>query len=612
MCGIAGYVSKRAQPDNILTSMSSAIHHRGPDDAGVWSEPGVGLAHRRLSIIDLSSYGHQPMASPCSRYVIVFNGEIYNYIELKKELQALGEVFSGHSDTEVLLASYRQWGRDCLQRLNGMWALAIWDRKEHTLFASRDRFGKKPLYYTTTREGFFFASEVKALLAAKVVKPEVNLKSIADFAAERVSDHTAHTMFKHVEQLGPGEWLELTNDRMTKGTYWSLEDDVKRQPLDLKSSDVLDLLSDSVKLRLRADTEVGVLLSGGLDSSAVTCLAARNQSSKVHAFCTVDTPPVDEAEGTNHVAAMYPNVVVHLDKMSAQDFYADLNRCIWHQEEPFADGSMVAHFRLMKVARENGIKVLLTGQGADELFAGYPGYMAIQLAGYLKSFRVGDFLSTYQKIRRVGEPLSLKSVAGYCLPLGLSSKLRYSRSQNSIDWLVPECRDISFPVGSGLSFRRGDDALDRALRDAIQYRTLPGFLHYEDRNSMAHGVETRLPFLDYQLVTAVLASASASKTKGGVTKAQLREALAGAVPEQIINRTAKTGYPAPLAKWLRAANPGQWDDWNSQVKNCPLVEKSVWDGYLKGFLAGNDARLPAVWRGLVIGLWYGQFIEKWK
>jgi len=609
MCGIAGYVSNCEQQAAVLMDMSAAVNHRGPDDSGLWEEAGIGLAHRRLSIIDLSSYGHQPMVSSCDRYVIVFNGEIYNYLELREELRALGEIFEGHSDTEVLLAAYRRWGEDCLRRLNGMWAFAIWDKKERSLFCSRDRFGKKPFYYTASRDGFFFASEVKALLAAKVVKPEVNLTSLADFAAERVSDHTRQTMFKNVEQLRPGEWMKLCNKKMIKGAYWSLEDDVKRKLGDLKVTDIQELLADAVKIRLRADTDVGVLLSGGLDSSAVTCLAASNRDSQIHAFCTVDTPPVDEAEGIHHVAAMYPNVVVHQDKMSAQNFYEELNRCIWHQEEPFADGSMVAHFRLMKIASASGVKVLLTGQGADEIFAGYPGYLAIQLAGYLKSFQLAEFMNSYRAMRRVGEPLSLKSVAGYCLPLSMSGKLRYRRSRNSVDWLIPECREISVPVGSGLSFGRGEDALDRALRDAIQNRTLPGFLHYEDRNSMAHGVETRLPFLDYRLVTAVLASGSKVKTQGGVTKAQLRDAMADVVPAKIVRRTAKTGYPAPLAKWLRTANAGLWDEWVSQVRNCPLVERVVWERYLKGFLGGNDANLPAVWRGLVIGLWYGQFIE---
>jgi len=586
--------------------MSSAIAHRGPDDEGIWYEGQIGLAHRRLSVIDLSSLAHQPMISQCGRYAIVFNGEIYNYREMRSDLFDKGFSFSSQSDTEVLLASYKEWGANCLNRLNGMWAFVIWDRFEKRLFASRDRFGKKPLYYVQLADGFVFASEIKAILASGLVNPRVNPVAVADFSADRVSDHSDETFFLDIKQLTPGSWLEWHKGQIRIGKYWSLSLEGRKQS---DPDEILKLLTDAVEIRLRADTPVGVLLSGGLDSSSVTGLAASHAIETIHAFSTLDDPPVEEAKGIEKVLEKYSNVVLHSHLMSRESFLSDLENCLWHQEEPFADGSMVAHFQLMRLARKIGIKVLLSGQGADEVFAGYPGYLSLHLADLLSRGQLWKFVQYFRDVLITGGRISLASVIGYSLPSFITSRVRQRKSIASIDWLATDYRNVSDSVGRGFSGENYSNT-NMALLDSIQRRTLPGFLHYEDRNSMAHGIETRLPFLDYRLVETVLPIPPEDKIKSGVTKTLLRQAVRDIVPRTIIERTTKTGYPAPLIHWLREAQDTVWSEWKAVIRRCPLIEYSSWDRHHKFFRAGKDSALSAVWRGLILSLWHQRFIAK--
>lgn len=609
MCGIAGFAGLPLDNTEKLSRMASFIAHRGPDDAGIWEEPGVGLVHRRLSIIDLSFLAHQPMHSRCGRYVIVFNGEIYNYIELRRELEGLGESFHTNSDTEVLLVAYRRWGPACQGRLNGMWAFAVWDRFEKCLFASRDRFGKKPFYYVSTVEGLFFASEIKALLGAKVVSAEVNPAVVADFSAERILDHKEETFFRKVMKLPPGHSLLWQDHSFRISCYWDTEAEIQGMSF-LSHQDIQELLNDAVSLRMRADTPVGVLLSGGLDSSSVTCLAARQAPGPLHAFATVDVPAAEEAAGIERVLSMYPNVEVHRDIMTREDFFNDLEDCLWHQEEPFADGSMVAHFRLMRRARHEGIKVVLSGQAADELFAGYPGHLALHMASLMRSGHLASFIEKGREIRATGQSAPWISALIYSLPELIVKPIRHKRSLCAIDWLQPEFQQVSERVFKGYSDCMAKGGLNAALVHSIKYRTIPGFLHYEDRNSMAHGVETRLPFLDYRLVKAVLALSPEDKTRGGFTKAFLRKAMEGIVPPEILRRSAKQGYPAPLARWLRDAGAERWGIWNDDVSVCPMINRARWLKQAKRFQRGANSALQAVWGGIILSLWYTRYIKQ--
>jgi asparagine synthase (glutamine-hydrolysing) len=609
MCGIAGYVGGSRPRGDELRRMSEAVAHRGPDDVGYWEEPGIGLAHRRLSIIDLSPSGHQPMVSDCGRYVIVLNGEIYNYRELQQELAAAGDRFRSTSDTEVLLAAWRRWGAGCLCRLNGMWAFAVWDRAERVLSASRDRFGKKPFYYTFTGGTLVFASEIKAIFALGALRAEPNPVAVADFAAERISDHTHSTFFRGVSQLGAGEAMTWREGSLEVCRYWQVDVRPSSEQVAPEPGEIERLLHDAVSLRLRSDVPVGCLLSGGIDSSAVAALAARAvpAGGSLHAFTTVNDPPEDEAAGVGLLAERYPALTIHDDRPRAEDFWHDLDHCLWHQEEPFADASMVAHFRLMRLAGSLGVKVLLTGQGADEVFAGYPGYVPVHLGGLLRRGHLPEFMRIW-RAARVGSGTSAGATVLYAMPDVLVERLRRRRADRALDWLAPDYRTMSPDLHR--ADRRGmkPDPLDAALAESISVRTLPAFLHYEDRNSMAFGVETRLPFLDYRLAERMFRCPADTKLAGGLTKAVLRSAMQAAVPAQILKRTRKTGYPAPLSAWLHSGSERVRELAAAFVKPCALIDYGTWSKHLDVFLGGDDRLIAPVWRGLILGLWHQRFI----
>lgn len=588
--------------------MSAQIAHRGPDDDGLWSDPGVVLAHRRLSIIDLSAAGHQPMVCDCGRYAVTYNGEIYNYVELRRELEDQGEVFRTESDTEVLLTAFRRWGEDAVSRFNGMWAFAIWDRKTRTLFASRDRFGQKPFYFVERGGNFYFASEIKALLEAPGVSAEPDPAAVADFCAERISDHHDTGFFAGISQLPAGHNLTWREGRLEKRGYWRLtaaEAADRRRP---SAEEVRHLLADAVKICLRADTPVGCLLSGGLDSAAIACLMGepRSNASSKHIFSTIHDPPYEEAAGIDAVRAGQPDTLFHPDQPSAERFWADLPNVLWHQEQPFADASMVAHYGLMRVARQAGVPVLLSGQGADEVFAGYPGHLWIYLGSRLRTGRIREFARTW---RAAASHFSvpLHNVALSAAPSFVARPAKRIMARSRLNWLKPEFRAVSSDI---FHDHRGGrvDPLDQALLQAIECRTLPSFLHYEDRNSMAFGVETRLPFLDYRVAEMMFQTPPEAKLAGGLPKALLRDAAEGVVPDTIHRRTAKMGYPAPLAEWLRAS-PDKLLDLALSDRDCPMIEYDVWETVARDFLKGGAAPLDTVWRGLIVILWHRMFIQ---
>lgn len=610
MCGLAGYVGPDTDSQRSrVATMAEAIAHRGPDDAGIWADGNAILAHRRLSIIDTSTAGHQPMVSLCGRYALVYNGELYNFVELRRELEGRGVAFHSHSDSEVLLAAFATWGSDCVSRFNGMWAFAIWDRQLRRLFISRDRFGEKPFYYVIRDGAFWFASEIKALLAAGIAGRSVNPRAVADFAAERVSDHTEETFFADVRQLPPASCGWFENARLKQHRYWELPAD-EAAPVNSNFADEIGaLLEDSVRLRLRSDVDVGVLLSGGLDSSSVSCLAAKFSDRSVASFSTIDKQPPEEAAGIDAVLAAHRSLRPFRDEPGDDCLDQELEQCLWHQEEPFADGSMLAHFRLMRLVRASGIRVLLSGQGADEVFAGYPGFFAMHIGGLLRHGRVFEVATFMRALSSSGQSLPWAGTAGYTLPSALRAVARRRRIRRDVDWLAADYQDVSDGIVEGYASSMGDPVND-ALRACLSQRTLPGFLHYEDRNSMAFGVEVRAPFLDHRLVEKVLPIPGSVKLSGARTKALLRDAVAGITPAMITSRLQKQGYPAPLSRWLRAAPKIKQSQRLELVSACPMIDFAQWSARYKRFIGGDDSQLVAVWRGLILALWHKSFIER--
>lgn len=607
MCGIAGFVGPISEQGiRQVGVMLHAIAHRGPDNEGLWHDEAAVLGHRRLSIIDTSVSGHQPMVSASGRYMLAYNGEIYNYLELRKDLIAKGVTFSSQSDSEVLLAAFEMWGERCLQYFNGMWAFVIWDRRSRRLFASRDRFGEKPFYYVLSKTGFWFASEIKALLNAGVAGRNINPAAVADFAIDRVSDHTCDTYFAGVKQLAPATSAWLVDGALKINKYWQLPVDNFQDTQQCAPEEISELLRDAIRLRLRSDVDVGVLLSGGLDSSAVTCFAAQEHDG-LAAFSTIDNQPPEEAQGIAEVLAMYPTLMQYVDTPPDATLELDFAQCLWHQEEPFADGSMLAHYRLMRLARESGVRVLLTGQAADEVFAGYPGFQSIHIGGLARAGHLNAALRHIRAMHSSGQSVPFASTLGNALPRILSRLLRTTRARASLEWLTPEFR-ASSAISAGYSVE-SVDAVNSALSECLQRRTLPGFLHYEDRNAMAFGVETRIPFLDYRLVEKVLPISGATKLENGKTKALLRKAVAGTVPQSIVSRLSKQGYPAPLARWLRGMPVFTRNLQYETVQQCPMINFAAWRRYANQFFdSGDDSNLSIVWRGWVLAAWYAKFI----
>src|SRR6266545_4886884 len=532
MCGIVGVLARRRADSELVARLAALLRHRGPDDeglvaidvdggralplagadtmaeaiggehpylprgtvadAGPWD---VVLASRRLAIIDLSAAGHQPLCSPDGRAWIVHNGEIYNYVELRRELLALGHRFRGGSDTEVALAAYREWGTDCFERFNGMWGMAIWDGERRRLVLSRDRFGVKPLYFADADQ-FVFASELKAILASGAVTPTENEAAVATFLETgRIDVRGGETSFAGVCQVEPGCYVVRSLDgAAAQRRYYDLVARVRPA----RATELLDVLDDAVALRLRSDVPVGSSLSGGVDSSAVVALAQRRLGPRwpMHTFTFASRAADDETEFAalvaRHVGA--GNVATEVPDLPLPDLLAQL---VWEQDEPIGSGSVLAQRQVMERAHEDGLKVLLDGQGGDEVLAGYKYYVATNLA---------DLLARGWLVRATAGELRARPRA--------ASRLR-----------------------------------SKQIEDVFEH--LPALLHYEDRNSMAHSIETRLPFLDYRVVELALCLPNEANIDAGWTKVALRRAITPLLPPEIVWRREKVQFSAPQRAWLR-------------------------------------------------------------
>jgi len=395
MCGIAIAIGLNGRPIErvAIERMAKSLFHRGPDDSGIYLDGAVGMGFRRLSILDLSEAGHQPMVSEDEQYVLVFNGEIFNYVELRSELRQLGYQFRSSGDSEVLLAAYREWGRECLSKLNGMWAFVIYDRRHRRIFGSRDRFGVKPLYYSRTSDVMQFASEIKALRASGYQRGEINWRTASRFLLEGRLDSQIETFYEGIEQIPPGSGFELALDgTWHQWFFWSLDGlspSVSGDPAEIFA----ELFEDSVRIRMRSDVPVGVCLSGGLDSTAIICAAARqrgeagsSRSESLQAFCYM----AKEFDESKYIADTLAQTHAQLRQLgtSPTELWSDLRRMLWFQDEPVHTMTAVVGYQLMHLAASHGIRVVLNGQGADETIGGYSSYFQDYWVSLLREGRV--------------------------------------------------------------------------------------------------------------------------------------------------------------------------------------------------------------------------------
>lgn len=597
MCGFVLVLGSGAHAPEAgqIERMAELIAHRGPDDQGQFHEHGIRIAFRRLAILDLASSGHQPMVSADGRHVIVFNGAIYNFIELRAELAALGHAFRSSGDTEVLLTAYRQWGADCLRRLNGMFAFAIYDRHTRKLFAARDRFGIKPLFWFHDERGLVLTSEIKTIRDSGYAELKLNGQSIASFLLDDRLDATEQTFYTGVTRAPAGHYLETDGARTPVWQrYWNIDEAAEALPApEDPVAQFRELFDDAVRIRMRSDVPVAVLLSGGLDStSIISSMAAQRRDSGaaavLGALCYQD-PGFDEkpliAETLRQTGAT-PWVL----ESGPEQFWDSLDKHLWHQDEPVHSFTSVVIYELMRLARQRGVRVVLNGQGADEVLGGYPVYFKTHWSELARShpWAAHREVTAFARQHGVSAARLHLTVARACIArlkqhlpgyTKLAAARRRARAWHD-PWVSEEVKRNWRPPEEPRF-----DTLQDALRWSVERAALPLYLRVEDRNAMAHGIEARLPFLDYRLVALAFRLGSRWKLREGYSKSILRTAMSGRIPEAVRTQVRKFGFPTSSERWFRDNFYGRCRD---LVESRAFRESGLWNlAYVKRALEAH-------------------------
>ncbi|WP_128896295.1 asparagine synthase (glutamine-hydrolyzing) [Longirhabdus pacifica] len=611
MCGITGVVrfdQQKISPQ-LLTPMMNVIQHRGPDDAGVWTDQGVGLGFRRLSIIDLAE-GHQPLCNEDESVWIVFNGEIYNYKELRHDLMQKGHQFKTESDTETIVHLYEQYGSDCVKYLRGMFGFAIWDKRKKQLFAARDHFGIKPFYYTYNQKQFVFGSEIKSLLQMEGVKNNINQESLYNYLTFQYVPEPL-TMFQGIHKLRPGHTLTVTYDgKVQIAQYWDPMFEPEEKPFDYYVEQIRETLKESVKLHIQSDVDRGCFLSSGIDSTATSTLMRQIEEMKTFSVGfegaqneTIIAKQTAEAIGTDHYAKL----------ISQQDFFNVLPHAVWHQDEPVADPSAIALYHVAQLAKEH-VTVVLSGEGADELFGGYRIYrepLALRPLSWLPL-----------PMRRM-----LGSLAGM-LPAGVKGRNYLLRASKTLEerflgnaqifsddmkaqlLTQPVSGDWKVPHDFAKQFYDKTKHLDDVSR--MQYIDLnlwmPGdILMKADKMTMAHSLELRVPFLDKELFEVARKIPMKYRIAQGTTKYVFRKAMEGIIPDFILNRP-KLGFPVPLREWVKG-NQGKVMLEQMQASGMEdYINMSEVEMMLRNHQQGNGDYARKLWTIYMFGLWHQTYM----
>ena len=569
MCGIAGLIDKKETsfPTSVLEQMSQKLAHRGPDGAGlhIYENEKIGLAHRRLAIIDLTDAAAQPMFLD-DRYCMVFNGEIYNYLEIKEFLIDQGLIFTTNSDAEVLLKAYHFWGTACLEQLDGMWAFCIFDRQKQTLFCARDPFGVKPFYYVNTSEHFGFASEIKSLLCIPSYKAEVNPKAIADFLANAQIEVDAEGFFKGVFELPPRHYM----------SYTLKDQDFKIAPYkrnqEMPYTDTREALYEAVKRRLRADVPIGFCLSGGLDSSSLIAISKDIQnkatveslSEGITAFTAVHQSPLDERSWAEKMVNK-TQVTWIQQEVNAKGLVASLENLIYHQDIPLLSSSTYAQSSVMKAAANQQIKILLDGQGGDELFAGYQIFYPTYLKELLLKGKLNKFLQEWRFLDN--SPTDKK----YILKEWGLDFLSLLPAEFTRGFFKRKKIALQYLKGAELPKRKRFRSLQKHLQDYREGSALKGLLRWEDRCSMQYSIESRTPFADAMFLVKAIENLSPEKLiKNGWSKHELRTAMQAILPPEITWRKDKKGFSVPQAAWMHQTSSYWLDILHTKMKLDPL------------------------------------------
>lgn len=589
MCGIVGYFNTN-ESICIKDVISSAdmVKYRGPDDDGylfVKNDGSIinaktrneaerirsdkingGIAFRRLAILDLTESGHQPMCDQSENYWIIFNGEIYNYIEIRSELQSLGYQFKTSTDTEVIIYSYIEWGNQCLEKFNGMWAFVIYDKGRRKLFCSVDRFGIKPLYYNITKSTFAFASEVKQVFNVTNIEPKINDKVLFDYlSAGSYGNETKETFFKDIIKLLPGTYLEVyiaeAGIKCIEKEWWQLkvnDEYYEENDISIISKSIKDIFYDSVKLRLRSDVEIGTCLSGGLDSSGIVCvldeITKGKSGNKLFTIVSGESDNLDYKYSKEIAEYVHGNHIIR--RIDKEESFSDLKKFIWHNDEPLIKASMFGGYKVYQLAKENNVKVVFDGQGLDEYAGGYYQMPYIEYMNYLKKNKSRNLFRNHIdyliKEENYTEQTLTKVLNMYNLKKALhkftSKRLRLNLLKSVKGWfnrdfLVENIRKSQlYNTAEVEDVRIAKDDVKLKNYKLFKHINLPGILRQVDRNSMAFSVEARVPFLDHRLVEYVFSIKSEFILNRGFTKYAYREAMKGIIPDNIRNRRDKIGF----------------------------------------------------------------------
>jgi asparagine synthase (glutamine-hydrolysing) len=640
MCGIAGIFNYSQSPnlisDSILKRMTSVIAHRGPDDEGIYISPDrmLGFGFRRLAIIDLSPAGHQPMSTPDGSLWIVFNGEIYNHLELRKTLEAKGYRYRSKTDTETILYAYQEYGLDCIEKFYGMFAIAIWDSRKKELVLIRDRIGVKPLYYTFSNGALLFGSEIKSILEHPSLSRTLNTQALYDYLTFYATPPN-ETMFKGIYKLEAGHYAVInSNGEMKKTQWWDLNHRTESFPKEKFLSEAFcvenlrRLLRDSIKLRMMSDVPFGVMLSGGIDSSLNVALMSELMTRPVETFSVgfKDLEKYNELGYARQIATEF-KTNHHEILLTEQDAIDFLPEMVWHQDEPNADPVCVPLYFVSKLCRKSGTIVAQVGEGSDEEFSGYTQYLReLWFQKYYDSLLPESLKALFYQVLRRVQPLSLLSDYArrslYQEPTFYSGAVSFTEEQKAELCTTPFLHDSHSSARiSKAYFKRFEslstpsesaDVLRKMIYAEFKHRLPELLLMRVDKMSMAVSIEARVPFLDHRLVEFAIQIPESLKLKHGIPKYILKKAAEGIIPNNIIYRR-KQGFAAPAIEWLRNGKLSPIAE--DLVLSSGLIKENL---FRKKFIkrlfeehrSGKANRGQQLWSLLVVSLWYDRFFGK--
>lgn len=604
MCGIAGFIDSKQSTEGAektIAAMLESIAHRGPDARSTWVNMPVVLGHNRLSIIDLSEDGTQPMHYFDS--AIVFNGEIYNYIEVRAELVKKGYSFKTQSDTEVILAAYREYGSKCVDHFVGMWAFALWDKLKGELFCSRDRFGIKPFYYILDGDRFYFGSEYKALKKSPVFSNDLNLDQVSRGLQLGWVCYEDETYYSKLKALPAATNLVYKDGEVLVDKYWDIDSTRKcNLTIEEKYSEFRKLFLDSIKLHMRADVEVGGCLSGGLDSSAIAASVAKlfpEINFKTFTIYYEGKDEVDERPWVSEVLKENKSLIDYTFSPTEKDLLDNYEKAFYHADVPMAGSSPISQYFVMQLASKHGIKVLLDGQGSDEYLAGYMHSFYRLIGGLLikgKVLKAHTQFYSHAGIQDFSVIKKIDSAAKSILTIFKNENSLYNfEYKNYFPFLSTNSKQ---PI----SLKKFNSSrLNQFLYHLTFNTSLPSLLQYEDRNAMAFSIESRVPFLDHRLVEFAFSLNDDDKFSEGITKKILRKGLHDILPKKIMNRTDKKGFVTPgEIKWLRGPLKNLID---IKYDKLPFMDRQKTEDVMDGFNNGENKNANLVWRISTLSYW---------